>query len=421
MKRIMHRIFSVLAALLLFCGVSTALYSTVYGASASLTGTNTVRAGDTITLTLVVSDSGKYALEGTLSYDSSKVTYTGISSSRTGWKAEISGNTIIAYDDNMTNPLGNSTSVLKLTFKVNSSLQPGTSVDIAVKNIVTTTGSSEGNAGNATYSVSIAKPVSTDNNLSGLSVDGYTLSPAFSAGTTTYSIGEVDYSVSSIRVNATKADNDATVSVSGTNLSVGANTVTVTVKAQNGSTKTYKINVTRKQNPNYVAGNNANVSSVSLSSGKLSPQFDASVTGYVVYLPHEDAGTRWEIKGTAQDAKATGVQSGVIESLVEGNNSTKLVCTAEDGTKKTYNVVVVVMPKYSGGEPATWESDNTVQDGNSDKLDNPSDATDDGGFKEVESNHQSNQKSTPIWLILVFVVLSAVAGFGACYLLYSKN
>lgn len=432
MKSIIYKIAALLAALLLVCGVSATVYTSVYGASASLTGATTVRAGDTITLTLVVSDSGKYGLEGTLSYDSSKATLSSVTSLRSGWEVERNGNTIIAYDNNMTNPLGNNTSVLKAVFKVNSNIQAGTTLTISINNITATTGSSESNLGTATYSVAIAKPLSGDNTLSGLSVDGYKLSPAFNGGTTTYSIGEVDYNVSSLNVKATKADSSATVTVTGNKLSVGGNTVTITVKAQNGSTKVYKINVTRKQNPNYVASGNANVSSVTVSSGKLSPKFDAAVTSYVVYLPYEEKGTRWELKGTAQDGKATGVKSAVIESLAEGNNATKLVCTAENGTTKTYNIMVVVMPKYAGGEPATWEAEtSTGQDDNkengvdatqdSNSVDSNEASTEDGGFKEVDHSNKQSGKSTPVWLILIFVALAAVAGFGACYVLYNKK
>ncbi len=429
MRSIVYRMTALIVALLLMCGISVTVYTTVYGASAKLTGTTTVRAGDTITLTLVVSDSGKYGLEGTLSYDSSKVTLNDVSSLRSGWEVERNGNTIIAYDNNMTNPLGNNTNVLKATFKVNSNIEAGTTVTVSIKDITTTTGSEQGNLGTASYSVSIAKPLSTDNNLSGLSVDGYKLSPAFSAGTTTYSIGEVDYNVSSLNVKATKSDSNANVTVTGNQLSVGANTVTITVKAQNGSTKVYKIKVTRKQNPNYVASSNANVSSVTLSSGKISPKFDASITSYVVYLPYEEKGSKWEMKGNAQDGKSTGVESAVIESLAEGNNVAKLVCTAENGTTKTYNVTVVVMPKYSGGEPATWEADTSLpQDSNNDNnTDNVTNedatgvATDNEEVGEVDVNNVERQNKTPVWFIIIFVILAAVAGFGACYVLYVKK
>jgi len=83
-----------------------------YAASASLTGPSTVRAGDTITLSLNVSDSGKFGLEGTMNYDSSVVSLSDMSCNVSGWKVENNGNAIIVYDDALSNPLGGGTSVL---------------------------------------------------------------------------------------------------------------------------------------------------------------------------------------------------------------------------------------------------------------------------------------------------------------------
>ena len=50
-----------------------------YAAGVALVGPSTVRAGDTITLNLNVSDVGKFGLEGTLNYDSSVVSLSNMS------------------------------------------------------------------------------------------------------------------------------------------------------------------------------------------------------------------------------------------------------------------------------------------------------------------------------------------------------
>lgn len=86
---------------------------------------------------------------------------------------------------------------------------------------------------------------SGNNNLSSLSISPGTLSPGFSAGTTSYS-ASVSNSTTSVAVSAKAADGKAKVAVWGnTGLSVGNNTVTVQVTAENGSKKTYTINVNR--------------------------------------------------------------------------------------------------------------------------------------------------------------------------------
>lgn len=322
-----------------------------YAAGASLSGPSTVRAGDTITLNLNISDSGKYGLEGTLNYNSSQVSLSSMSCNVSGWKVENNGNSIIVYDDNLTNPLGGSTAVLTLKFKVNSGVAAGTAVNISVSGIVTTDGSAESSIGTASYSTTIAEPLSSNANLSSLSVTEGTLSPGFSAGTTSYNIGEVDYSVSKLNISYKTEDSKATASVSGNNLAVGANTVSVVVKAENGTTKTYKIQVTRKQDPNYVPSSNASLGGITISSGVISPIFSSEVADYIVYLPYEYVGQDFSVAGTAADAKALGVTGGTISPLVEGVNTTSVICKAEDGTEKTYKITVVVMPQYNGAVP----------------------------------------------------------------------
>jgi len=86
---------------------------------------------------------------------------------------------------------------------------------------------------------------SSNANLSNLTVSEGTLTPAFSASVTSYTVS-VANSVASLNVTATAADPAATVLGDGTKtLSVGPNTVNVTVTAENGTTNTYVIVITR--------------------------------------------------------------------------------------------------------------------------------------------------------------------------------
>ena len=233
--------YSSLLILSIVCVLYTVTF--VWAAGAKLTGPGTVRAGDTITLKFNINDSGKYGVEGTLSYDSSVVTLSKAEINLKGWKLESNGNSLIMYDDAMTNPIKGDKTVVTLTFKVKSGVTPGTKINIAVNNIVATDGSNESNLGSATYSATIAEPLSGNANLSSLAVNGATLSPSFSSGTTSYNIGEVDFAVSKLDITYTAEDSKSKVTVSGNSLSVGKNTVTVTVKAENGTSKSYKISV----------------------------------------------------------------------------------------------------------------------------------------------------------------------------------
>ena len=82
---------------------------------------------------------------------------------------------------------------------------------------------------------------SKDNNLKSLSVDGATLSPAFSKDTTDYKV-ELGANTTSIKINAAVNDSKARVSGTGTfEVTEGDNKFQITVTAENGSTKTYNL------------------------------------------------------------------------------------------------------------------------------------------------------------------------------------
>ena len=349
MKKILKYLVMACLSLVLLIGMN----STVFGANATLTASSsTVRPGDTITLSLKIPHKGSLGFTGTIEYDKNQVSLSGDPTTKlSGWVVERNSNELVVYDNNQTNPLKGTETVITLKFKVNSSVTEGTVVNISIKDIVSGADGVDTNFGTATYSVTVARPLSGNANLGSLSVAEGALNPAFKPGTTTYDIGEVEYSVKSLGITCTTEDENATFAIKDNSLKVGKNTVSITITAENGNKKTYKINVTRKQDPNYVAGSNANLKSLTVSQGILSPKFNASVTDYIVYLPFECIGTSFTASGSEADSKAQGVISGTIDSLVEGKNQTVVVCRAEDGTEKNYVVVVYVMPKYEGVVP----------------------------------------------------------------------
>ena len=120
----------------------------------------------------------------------------------------------------------------------------GSSTSVTVKNEAA--GSNTGNNSNTGSNTNTAA-LSADNSLKALTISPGTLSPAFKGSTTKYT-ATVDNSVTSIAVSATPVNEKATVeSVTGnTNLAIGANVVKIVVKAENGTTATYKITVTRQ-------------------------------------------------------------------------------------------------------------------------------------------------------------------------------
>ncbi len=90
---------------------------------------------------------------------------------------------------------------------------------------------------------------SNDNSLSSLQISPGSLYPSFSPDTTSYSVS-VENSCERLAVSAYANDDNASVSVSGTYLSVGTNYIYVTVTAENGEQRTYTLRVTRAAGEN---------------------------------------------------------------------------------------------------------------------------------------------------------------------------
>ena len=93
-----------------------------------------------------------------------------------------------------------------------------------------------------------AKPTVTgspNNKLSGITIEGYSLTPTFNKDTEKYDL-VVDSSVSSVNIRATAIDAKASVSGAGTiNLGGGTTIVKIVVKAENGDIRTYQVSIAK--------------------------------------------------------------------------------------------------------------------------------------------------------------------------------
>jgi len=180
---------------------------------------------------------------------------------------------------------------------------------------------------------------STDATLSALSIEGVEISPAFDAATESYT-ATVPYETEKVTVAATTNDANATVVGTGEKaLVVGANTIEVTVTAEDGTTtKTYTIVVERAA---YIPSSNATLKSLSIEGVEISPAFDAATESYTATVPYE---TEKVTVAATNDANATVVGTGE-KALVVGANTVEVTVTAEDGTTtKTYTIVVTREP-----------------------------------------------------------------------------
>jgi hypothetical protein len=205
--------------------------------------------------------------------------------------------------------------------------------------------SAEGNSKDYTLTV-IRAAASTNAYLGDLTVSEGSLSPAFAAGTTGYTVN-VGNSVSSITVTGTAADSGASVAYlkGGTSVSnpialtTGSNTITVRVTAESGYTRNYNLTINRA-----AASTNANLAGLTVSAGSLSPAFAAGTTGYTVNVAYSVSAVT--VTGTAADSLASiGYLKGDTPvsnpiTLSAGANIITVRVTAEAGDTKNYFVVV---------------------------------------------------------------------------------
>jgi len=125
---------------------------------------------------------------------------------------------------------------------------------------------------------------SSDSKLKALSVEGYTISPEFSADVKEYTLS-VPYEVTSLDISASVNHSKATYSVSGEEeLEVGENEVIVKGRAEDGSTTSYKIIVTRAREELYI---NSIIAKITDENGlitelPLNPAFSFDVLEYTL-------------------------------------------------------------------------------------------------------------------------------------------
>ena len=295
-KKFLRRASSAMLALLL---ALLLVPQTAQAAGASLSGSDSIQAGNTVSLTLSVPNS-VYGLTADLSY-SSNLSFTNYNCSVSGWSILVNNNKFSVYGTS-----SSSGGIIVVKLKVSGSAKAGDALSASFSNIVVSDGNSDTDLGTASWSGKVGAAPSGDCALSSLSCGNATLSPSFSSKTTFYTC-TVPFAVSKLDLNYKKSDSNASVSVSGNDeLAVGVNTVTITVKAANGETRTYTIEVTREQDPNYKPSTNGKLSSLTIEGASLSPQFSSTVTDYIAYVPYET--TSITLAAETADEKAKGRQ-----------------------------------------------------------------------------------------------------------------
>ena len=189
------------------------------------------------------------------------------------------------------------------------------------------------------------KPEETDEEksnvktLSSLTVEQYSLEPEFSPDITEYSL-TVGGDVEKLDIGAIAEDTNATIEITGnTGLLIGENTVNVKVTAEDGTVRTYTINVTK------VADVGVQLSELSVENYTLTPEFSSNVYEYTL-----------NIGDTSITSLNVNVKSDNENVVIEvaGNNDLKLgknvitilVTSEDDNLTTTYQIVVNIDEAY---------------------------------------------------------------------------
>lgn len=171
---------------------------------------------------------------------------------------------------------------------------------------------------------------SSDSTLSALTVSDANFT--FNKSTTSYTVS-VASTIESVKIAATANNSKATVTGTGTKtLTYGTNTFKIVVTAENETTTTYTVNVSR---PDTRSVNNY-LSTLTVAGAPF--DFVQTTTDYTVIVPNATKSV--EIAATAADttSKITGIGS---KDLSVYSNTVSVVVTAENGETRTYKLKII--------------------------------------------------------------------------------
>lgn len=207
-----------------------------------------------------------------------------------------------------------------------------------------------------TYTVTVSRGVSSNNNLQSLALSPGTLNPTFSTNRTSYTVNVVS-TVTSLTVTPRLQDSTASMTVNGQTTNSGQPRlhplgapgsnpppIFIVVTAQNGTQKTYTVGVNRA-----ALGSNNNLSSLTVSQGTLEPNFNANTTSYTVDVA--STVTSVTVTPREQDTAATTTVNGQATNSGQGraitlngagsNTLINIAVTAPNGSQKTYSINVI--------------------------------------------------------------------------------
>lgn len=219
--------------------------NTVFAASGKInvSGTSTVVVGNNVTVTVTLSSSTLIgSWEMSLNYDKNYLQLRSATSESNGIRMAASTATGVKSKSY--------TFTFKTLKKGSTSVSVGGYLAYAYADLSEISLSSNSKKINIITQAELEASYSKNNNLASLGVEGFTLTPEFNANTLEYSV-TVPEDTKNVNLTGTAQDKKASITGVGVQqVNQGNNKFLVTVKAENGSEKTYTINVDVKdENP----------------------------------------------------------------------------------------------------------------------------------------------------------------------------
>lgn len=320
MKRLL-KVFVTLSTVIMVC--LSVLPLTVGAASTIISfSKNNVSVGDSVTVTIKVSQPKLWGVNMTVNYDEEVLT------SPSSNDAEGGAGVLNIVDQTLS---GENSKSYKITFKAKKA---GNCV-ISVNNVGVSAGEPSQliNLSGASATLAVKDVTKSANaNLKSLSLSAGSLSPRFSPSVTSYKVS-VKNSVTECKVYVTTSDSDAKVSVEGSaTLKVGNNTRVITVTAPSGNKKSYTIVINRSAKEDSVES--SNVSSTAMEENPMDTIIDG--VSYRVLT----------------ELESVVLPEGFNVSKVLYNGQDVSVATDKDGVYKLYYLAAV-----DGNEPVPYTYD----------------------------------------------------------------
>lgn len=186
--------------------------------------------------------------------------------------------------------------------------------------------------------------------LSSLTVEQYKLEPDFSPDITEYSL-TVGKDVEDLAIEAVAADENATVEITGNNgLLLGENTVNIKVTAEDGTVRTYKINVTK------VEKIGIQLSELTVENYALSPEFSSDVYEYTLNIGDISV-TSLNIIAKSNNENVN-VEIAGNNNLKPGENIITILVSSDEGDTTTVYQIIVNIDEAFKNQVATTDNSN---------------------------------------------------------------